>query len=316
MLQDVDKAMHRAIRDMRASTARAIADAPALTGSHMLVPYKAGVAIDTWIHLASRKGAPVVYDFHGGGFALGDARKTDAMQEWVSCSWDVNVVSVGYRLAPENPFPCAMEDAVGVIEWYGRRANEFGFGDFAIAQGFSAGANLALVAALRFARRGDDALGGLVLHYPVFDAMSDPALKSVRAIDVPVEFMAAFNRWYAAGERADNPDISPVYAPKGELALLPKTVIAPVVGDALCDEALLFASRMKSAGGHCEVMPVANAYHGYIEDAANDAVYAATSFPETRAARPAGYRAVAEQSMREALRRVLGRETSIEAFPS
>ena len=323
-MQNQADALRRALRDMRVSTARAIENGPALTGEHVAAFSKPGVLVDTWLHKAAMPGRAVLFDLHGGGFALGDARKTDAMLAWVAQSWDVNVVSVAYRLAPENPYPAALDDASGVIEWYMERASEFGFGELVYVQGYSAGANLALGAAMRFgSSRLVSALGGarpasirgVVLHYPVLDAMSDPALKSVRAIDIPVEFMSAFDAWYVGGARADNPEISPVFAAKTQLALLPKVIILPVVGDALCDEALLLGSRIKSAGGICEVMPVAGAYHGYIEDAANTAVYEATSFPETRAARPAGYREAAERTMRMGLRALMGDEVRNLEFP-
>ena len=323
-MQNQADALLRALRDMRVSTARAIENGPALTGKHVAAFSKPGVLIDTWLHKAAMPGRSVLFDFHGGGFALGDARKTDAMLSWVAQSSEVNVVSVAYRLAPENPYPAALDDAGGVIEWYMERASEFGFGESAYVQGYSAGANLALGAVMRFgASRPVSTLGadcpasirGAVLHYPVLDAMSDPALKSVRAIDIPVEFMSAFDTWYVGGARADNPEISPVFATKTQLALLPKVIILPVVGDALCDEALLLGSRIKSAGGICEVMPVVGAYHGYIEDAANTAVYKATSFPETRDARPVGYRKAAERSMRMGLRALLGDEVRNLEFP-
>ncbi len=314
-VQDPSEPLRRALRQMRAQTSQAIEDGPKLSAEYVAARSEQGVLVDTWLHRAASPCADVLFDLHGGGFALGDARKTDAMLEWIAHSWDVNVVSVGYRLSPECPYPAALDDVCAAIDWYVGHAREFNLGSMVYLQGYSAGANLALCAAMRLAMPaspgftsgvGDARVSGLALHYPVFDVMSDPALKSVRDIDIPVEFMSAFNKWYAGDTRSDHPEISPVLAQKSRLALLPKTFIFPVVGDALCDEALLLASRIKSCGGCCEVKPVAGAYHGYIEDAANTAVYEATSFPATRAARPSSYRAVAQESLAAGLHSLLG----------
>ena len=118
--------------------------------------------------------------------------------------------------------------------------------------------------------------------------MTSPALKNVRDIDLPVEIMEAFNLWYVGGASASNSEISPIFATDEEYRHFPKTMLYAVVGDCLFDEAMSIAVRMLSLDVDCKFHSVQGAYHGYIEDAVNTKVYHETSFPETRAARPAG----------------------------
>lgn len=95
-------------------------------------------------------GFPVVINFHGGGFTLGtstdDARWCGTVVE--QC--EAVVISVEYRLAPENPFPTAVEDGVDAVLWVAEHAEELGINPEKIAlSGFSSGANMAFTVPLR-----------------------------------------------------------------------------------------------------------------------------------------------------------------------
>ena len=91
---------------------------------------------------------PVTMFFHGGGFALGDLDTHDATARDHAVGAASVVVSVDYRLAPEHPYPAAVEDAWAATRWVADHAGEFGADSsrFAVA-GDSAGGNLAAVVA-------------------------------------------------------------------------------------------------------------------------------------------------------------------------
>jgi acetyl esterase len=92
---------------------------------------------------------PVLLFFHGGGFVLGALEEFDAFCTYLAKGAECIVVSVGYRLAPEHPFPAAVEDASAVLKWVASHAEELGGdpGRIAVA-GDSAGGNLAAVVTL------------------------------------------------------------------------------------------------------------------------------------------------------------------------
>ena len=284
------RVLYRYIKKMRAAAANVIEKSSPLTGKPIEIKSEQGRTVTTRFHSAGIKNAPLLLDLHGGGFVMGDPRKNDAFCEWIAKVWKVHVVSVGYSLAPEHPYPAAIEDVCAVLEWYRRHAAALDIdASTAYLQGYSAGADLAFAAQLRLIKNGNDSVKGIIAHYPCFDAMTNPALKNVRDIDLPIELMEAFNIWYAGEISAANPEISPIFAGNEEYRHFPKTLIYAVVGDCLYDEAMSLAVRMLSLGVDCKFQSVQGAYHGYIEDAVNPSVYYATSFPETRAARPAGY---------------------------
>lgn len=92
------------------------------------------------------KGLPVILYFHGGGFIWGDIDKFDAYCRKIARETGTIVVSVGYRLAPEHPFPAAVNDAYAVLEWANSSIRDYGGNpEKIIVMGESAGANLAAV---------------------------------------------------------------------------------------------------------------------------------------------------------------------------
>jgi acetyl esterase/lipase len=95
-------------------------------------------------------GYPVVINFHGGGFTLGTATDDSRWCSTVVNECNAVVVSVDYRLAPENPFPTAVEDGVDAVIWIHKHAAELGIDKDKIAlSGFSAGGNMAFTVPLR-----------------------------------------------------------------------------------------------------------------------------------------------------------------------
>lgn len=299
--------MKSVIRYMRSSLARAMRGVE-VRGREIAADPDCGRRSACWLHEAKGAGSkPVVFEIHGGGFALGDARKEDALCEWVRDSFDVHVVGLDYRLAPENPAPTALDDVLASIAYVASGAECDVDVSKLVVLGYSAGASLALAAAFASQTRDDiPAFAGLALHYPFLDAFTPPDALGVRDIDLPVDLMKAFNGWYVNGGDARDASISPVFASDGQLALLPGVAMFPVLGDELFGQAERLRERMEAAGVDVLWRPVCGQYHGYIEDAANISVYEAITMPETIAARPANYVEAAEQSMRKSLEALIG----------
>lgn len=296
------------LRVLRRQMQEALADEP-VAGAKQLVPAADGAQVTTWLHAVDAdEPRPVVFTLHGGGFSTGDARKTDALAEWISQSYDVHVVDIDYRLAPENPWPVALGDTVAVLDWYAAQADAHKMDRQAFyLMGYSAGANLSVTAALKAEEASHDfALAGLILHYPFLDAATPADQKGYRDVDFPSDLAEAYNIWYLGDNDPANPLISPVFASDDQLRGLPPVHSYPVVGDGCFHDAQVFHNRLAKLGLASTMTPVDGCYHGYIENSANTRVYYKTSFEKTREERPANYIEVAEKTMRESLGSFLG----------
>src|SRR5260221_7559236 len=114
--------------------------------------------------------APLIVYFHGGGFTLGDLDTHDRNCRDLAVATGATVVSVGYRLAPEHPFPAAVDDALTAVRHI--LLNAAGFAttpDRVLVAGDSAGATLAFVVALALRDAHGPKLAGIVTYYPGVD---------------------------------------------------------------------------------------------------------------------------------------------------
>ncbi len=119
--------------------------------------------------------APVILFFHGGGWVIGSIATHDRVCRRLARAADAIVLSLDYRLAPEHPFPAAVEDVLAALAWTGEQIRALGGDPAAVfVAGDSAGGNLAAVAAL--AARDDSqlpSLAGQLLFYPAVDLAGD-----------------------------------------------------------------------------------------------------------------------------------------------
>ncbi|OBF26650.1 alpha/beta hydrolase [Mycobacterium sp. ACS4331] len=214
--------------------------------------------------------APVVLFFHGGGFAVGDLDTYDNVARQHAVDAEAIVVAVEYRLAPEYPYPAAVQDVWAVTRWVGEHAEEFG-GDpsrLAVA-GDSAGGNLAAVVAQMARDEGGPALVFQLLWYPAIT--SDVTLPSfAENADAPILDLAAvegFTAWYAGHVDLTDPAALPAsLAPEraASLAGLPPAYVAVAGHDPLRDGGRWYAELLEAAGVPVTYDNADTLVHGYL----------------------------------------------------
>ncbi len=206
--------------------------------------------------------SPAVIYCHSGAFVLGNL-DTDHLQciEYARRG-RCTVVSVNYRLAPEDPFPAALDDAASVLEWAARCAAELGIDAGALAvAGSSAGGAIAARLAARAAVGAAPPIVFQMLHQPVLDDRPSP---SKEEFTTTPGFDTDAVRWMWQHYLADAP-ISVEAAPgrADDLAGLPATLITCAELDPLRDEAIDYALRLMWAGVTTELHVFAGTCHGF-----------------------------------------------------
>ena len=171
----------------------------------------------------------VVLHAHGGGFVLNDVEVHDAVCRRVANRSRAAVLSVDYRRPPEHPFPAAPDDVSAALAWLDDQPGLAGLPTF--AHGDSAGANLALVAALRRPGR----FAGVVLIYPFLDPTGsyDSYRTAADGFD-PAEAAWYWDQYAARPEDLEHPDLAPLRSDR--LGTLPPTLVLTAEHDPLRDE--------------------------------------------------------------------------------
>ncbi|MFD8594345.1 alpha/beta hydrolase [Kitasatospora sp. NPDC059646] len=208
---------------------------------------------------------PVLLYLFGGGWTLGSLDTGDAICRRLTNAVGCVTVSVGYRLAPEHPFPAAVHDVVAAAEWIAAHAPELGADPDRLAvAGDSAGGNLAAALTLAARERGGPAIRHQVLVYPNTDHGADTP--SAREHDDPLLFNRRSVAWYWGHYLADpadgaNPLASPLRA--SSLAGLPPATVITAEYDPLRDEGEAYAHALRSAGVPVELRRYDGMPHGF-----------------------------------------------------
>ncbi|GAA3439539.1 alpha/beta hydrolase [Kutzneria kofuensis] len=193
---------------------------------------------------------PVVVFMHGGGWCTGGLVTHDDLCRRICRSVQAVVVSVDYRLAPEHPFPAAVDDSFAVLRWVGEHAREIGGDPSRIAvAGDSAGGNLAAVLAQLARDEGGPALRFQLLLYPSVGGVGEFPSRAENT-DAPVlstPDMEAYLRYYA-GHLDGAPPATLAPALAADLSGLPPAFIATVWRDPLRDEGEAYARQLQAAG--------------------------------------------------------------------
>jgi acetyl esterase len=193
---------------------------------------------------------PVVVYFHGGGWTIGTADQYDLVTRQVANASDAIVVSVDYRLAPEHPFPAALDDCWRALVWAAKNASSFGGDGSRLAvMGDSAGGNLAAVCALLARDAGTPLITAQVLVYPVVDCDLDTP--SYRENGKGYFLTGADMGWFFScytgdGETRTEWRVSPLRAP--DLREVAPAVVITAEFDPLRDEGRAYAHALEQAG--------------------------------------------------------------------
>lgn len=227
----------------------------------------AGVSVRTYLP-ANAQSSDVVAFFHGGGWVLGDVESADAAAASIAESLGVRVVSVGYRLAPEHPYPAAFLDCLAVTSALADENPRW----LAVA-GDSAGGNLA--AAVALAARGEFRLDAQLLFYPALDRTM--GLPSHQEFGEGHLLTGPAMTYYWEAYQGDGSGSEETFSPTHAVSLvgLPPTVIASAGNDPLKDEGVEFAARLIGDGIETTFLPFPSLIHGWLDQA--DRVEAAAS---------------------------------------
>ncbi|KAA0107694.1 alpha/beta hydrolase [Mycolicibacterium sp. P1-5] len=249
-----------AVRDSldtrRAEAARQIGT----TGVDIADTNVAGVPVR--IYRSAPSPSPTVIYCHSGAFVLGnldtDHRQCVELARRGGCT----VVSVAYRLAPEKPYPAALDDATAVLRWAWTAAETFGLDrDRLVLAGNSAGAVLAAGLAQRAAAQEVPPIVGLLLHQPVLDDRPT-ASKAEFAATPGLDGAAAAAMWrYYLGEA--EPSAAAVPARSHQTIGAASTFITCSELDPLRDEALDYARRLMRSGVRTDLHIFGGTCHGF-----------------------------------------------------
>lgn len=209
-----------------------------------------------------RPRATMLY-FHGGGFVVGDLNSCDAVAQAIVARTGVELVSVDYRLAPEYPFPAAVDDACAVLAHFGALSAASATTEKPLlTSGDSAGGNLAAVVALR-ARDAGIPILQQTLFYPVVDANFERPSYLAHADQAPLTRAGMMWFWdhYAPAWARGQWRATPINA---ELAAVAPAHILLASHDILRDEGIDFAERLRAAGNEVWVDVCEGMVHGFV----------------------------------------------------
>ncbi|WP_330347357.1 alpha/beta hydrolase [Streptomyces sp. NBC_00582] len=210
---------------------------------------------------------PVVYHVHGGGMVLGNNRVgVDVALDWAR-ELDMVVVSVEYRLAPENPHPAPVEDVYAGLLWTAEHAKELGADpERIVIAGASAGGGLCAALALLLRDRGGPRPIGQLLECPMLDDRNDtPSSHQMAGLGI-WDRTANETGWTALlGDLRGGPGVSPYAAPARaeDLSGLPPAFLDVGSAETFRDEVVAYASRIWQAGGVAELHVWPGGFHGF-----------------------------------------------------
>ncbi|MFC0600497.1 alpha/beta hydrolase [Streptomyces palmae] len=209
--------------------------------------------------------APVVLDFHGGGFVLGSLDSEHRRALDLARRTGFVVVSVDYRLAPEHPFPAGLEDCYEALCWVVKNAAELGVDPGRLAVfGGSAGGGLAAATTLLARDRGGPSIAFQLLVCPALDdrmgTRSAATLTDVPAFDAAATAQMWHHYLPAGAEAAGDPAYA-APARAEDLSGLPPAYVLTAEHDPLRDEGNQYALRLLDAGVPVELHHVPGTFH-------------------------------------------------------
>ena len=208
---------------------------------------------------------PGLVYYHGGGWVLGSPEMFEAANRLVATEGKVVVVSVDYRLAPENPYPIPIEDSYAALEWVAANAADLNINPNEISVGGdSAGGNLSTVVAKKALDNNGPAIQSQILIYPVtnleFD--TDSYNEFAEGVGLDRDLMKWFGIHYVGDEKLySEPDVSPLKY--DSVQGLPPAIIIAAENDVLKDEGAAYAEKLKQDGVPVHYKMIPGVIHGF-----------------------------------------------------
>jgi acetyl esterase len=204
---------------------------------------------------------PTLVYLHGGGFVIGDLDTIDQTCRRICRDAETAVLSVDYRLAPEHPYPAAVDDALAAVTWAADNRHRLGGGEVLAVGGDSAGGNLAAVSAQAL----PDLIDAQVLICPPTHILGEYQSRTDNAEGYFLDLatMAWFAEQYAGSAAGlDDPRLSPLL---GELKAAPPALVVTTEFDPLRDEGEAYAGALAEAGVPVDLVRYDGLVHGYID---------------------------------------------------
>ena len=287
-----DMRVVQTLRDTRGLLRRMGQELPTHDGvaaADLLMPGRArGRELALRVYTPDAHQGGVLLFFHGGGYVIGDRYTEEQRCLLLAAGGGCVVVSVEYALAPEEPYPCALQDAEAALAWLSGHAAELGADPGRLAVGgSSAGAGLAAALSLQARDSGGPPVVFQLLVYPMLDdRMDSPSMHGSDGMAL-LDRTAVGQAWgHYLGGRPGDAYAAPARA--ADLSGLPPAYVLAAEHDPLRDEDIDYARRLADTGVSVELHVFPGAFHGFDLVARHTAV---------------GRRAVAEQCA--ALRRAL-----------
>jgi acetyl esterase len=249
---------------MKFSTSLSGASEPVFKIKNFDIPGTAG-SIPARMYIPSADTVlPALVYYHGGGFVAGDLDDFDIPLRALANRAGCNVISVAYRLAPENPYPAAPDDAWTALEWVSNHSSEIGIDAQRLAVGGdSAGGSLAAWVAQK-ARENGLALCLQVLYYPNLDATTSSAswqkLGTGAYLIKHDEMVKKYNVYLPCGTNRKDPKVSPLYS--SNLNGVAPAFLVTAEYDPLRDEGNEYANKLKAAHVSVEHKELPGMIHG------------------------------------------------------
>jgi acetyl esterase/lipase len=209
---------------------------------------------------------PLVVFAHGGGWTIGDLDTHDRVCRRLAHGSGAAVLALDYRLAPEHPWPAAVDDVVDALRWVATSPSELGAITVVAVAGDSAGGALATLSCLRLRVEHPAALPDLqVLICPNTDLTgSQPSMREKGSgFGLTADGVRFFSsQWVPDRSRWADPGVSPLFAP--DLSGIPPALVVTAEHDPLRDEGEAYAARLAEAGVAVELRREPGLIHGFV----------------------------------------------------
>jgi len=204
-----------------------------------------------WIHKTKTNDTKhIILYFHGGAYLTGNLGYARILGAKLACTTDIDVLAIDYRLAPENPYPCQLEDAIKAWDYLLTK----GYKSKNIAViGESAGGNLVLSLANYLKMYNRQLPSSLICMSPWTDLLSTgKSIKTKKDLDpmLTKEFLIEATKAYAGDNNLNNPLISPLY---GDFENFPSTLIQVGSNEILLSDSIMLKQRMREKNVDCYI---------------------------------------------------------------